>query len=209
MSVRLRGRCVRPPRRKHSVPDARPSEGGEGKKLGDPRRDPGHAVGGPEDVQEDRRPRRDEHLHGGGVLMIRFAAVILAVLLLASGSRGEEGEPPRIFLEKKIFEETSTGRKNFYEVHTVSQGEGLWRIPRGDPDGQGSPEEGAVGLPGRREGGERFHSRRGRDRRRNDRPGSYREVFREEARDRRRTTAGSPNPRDHPRPIRRPGPSRG
>jgi len=35
--------------------------------------------------------------------MIRFAAVILAVLLLASGSRGEEGEPPRIFLEKKVY----------------------------------------------------------------------------------------------------------
>ena len=63
--------------------------------------------------------------------MIRFAAVILAVLLLASGSRGEEGEPPRIFLEKKIFEETSTGRKNFYEVHTVSKGESLWRILSG------------------------------------------------------------------------------
>src|SRR4030067_2613698 len=132
MSVRLRGRCVRPPRRKHSVPDARPSEGGEGKKLGDPRRDPGHAVGGPEDVQEDRRPRRDEHIRGGGVLMIRFAAVILAVLLLASGSRGEEGEPPRIFLEKKIFEETSTGRKNFYAGHTVSKGESLGTRLRGE-----------------------------------------------------------------------------
>ena len=60
--------------------------------------------------------------------MIRYAAVILAVLLLASGSRGEEAERPRIYLEKKIFEETSTGRKTFYEVHTVSQGETLWKI---------------------------------------------------------------------------------
>jgi hypothetical protein len=60
--------------------------------------------------------------------MVRIAAVVLAVLLMASGSRGDEGERPRIFLEKKIFSETSTGRKNFYEVHTVSKGENLWKI---------------------------------------------------------------------------------
>ncbi len=60
--------------------------------------------------------------------MVRFAAVVLALLLVASGSRGDEGERPRIFLEKKIFSETSTGRKNFYEVHTVSKGESLWKI---------------------------------------------------------------------------------
>ena len=63
--------------------------------------------------------------------MIRYAAVILAFLLLASGSRGEEAERPRIYLEKKIFEETSMGRKTFYEVHTVSQGETLWKILSG------------------------------------------------------------------------------
>ncbi|MGZ8446849.1 MAG: LysM peptidoglycan-binding domain-containing protein [Candidatus Deferrimicrobiaceae bacterium] len=60
--------------------------------------------------------------------MIRYAAGFLAVLLLASGSRGEEAERPRIYLEKKIFEETSKGRKTFYEVHTISQGETLWKI---------------------------------------------------------------------------------
>jgi hypothetical protein len=60
--------------------------------------------------------------------MIRYAAVILAVLLLASGSRGEEAERPRIYLEKKIFEESSMGRKTFYEVHTISKGESLWKI---------------------------------------------------------------------------------
>lgn len=63
--------------------------------------------------------------------MVRIAAIILAVLLTASGSRGQEGERPRIFLEKKIFSETSTGRKNFYEVHTVSKGENLWKILSG------------------------------------------------------------------------------
>jgi hypothetical protein len=60
--------------------------------------------------------------------MIRYAAVFLSVLLLASGSRGEEAKRPRIYLEKKIFEETSMGRKTFYEVHTISKGETLWKI---------------------------------------------------------------------------------
>jgi len=60
--------------------------------------------------------------------MVRFAAVVLALLLMVPGSRGEGEERPTIFLEKKIFSETSTGRKNFYEVHTVSKGENLWKI---------------------------------------------------------------------------------
>lgn len=63
-------------------------------------------------------------------MMVRFAAVVLALLLMASGSRGEEGERPKIFLEKKIFSETSKGQKHFYEVHTVSKGENLWKILR-------------------------------------------------------------------------------
>ncbi len=62
--------------------------------------------------------------------MVRFAAVVLALLLMVSGSRGEGEERPTIFLEKKIFSETSPGRKNFYEVHTVSKGESLWKILR-------------------------------------------------------------------------------
>ncbi|TFG58119.1 MAG: LysM peptidoglycan-binding domain-containing protein, partial [Deltaproteobacteria bacterium] len=85
-------------------------------------------MGEPEDVQVDRSSRGRVHLHGGGILMIRFAAVVLALLLMVSGSRGEGEERPTIFLEKKIFSETSTGRKNFYEVHTVSKGENLWKI---------------------------------------------------------------------------------
>jgi hypothetical protein len=63
--------------------------------------------------------------------MVRIAAVVLALLLMASGSRGDQGERPRIFLEKKIFAETSEGRKSFYEVHTVLKGENLWKIFRG------------------------------------------------------------------------------
>ncbi len=61
--------------------------------------------------------------------MVRIAAAVLAVLFLATGSRGEE-ERPRIYLEKKIFAETSEGKKSFYEVHTVSEGESLWKILR-------------------------------------------------------------------------------
>lgn len=61
--------------------------------------------------------------------MFRFGSAVLAFLLLATGSRGEE-ERPRIYLEKKIFAETSTGKKSFYEVHTVSEGESLWKILR-------------------------------------------------------------------------------
>ena len=35
---------------------------------------------------------------------------------------------PKIFLEKKVFAETREGKKSFYEVHTVSEGENLWKI---------------------------------------------------------------------------------
>jgi len=62
--------------------------------------------------------------------MLRRMAVVLMLLLMASGSRGEEADRPKIFLEKKIFAESSAGRKSFYEVHTVAKGESLWKILR-------------------------------------------------------------------------------
>lgn len=62
--------------------------------------------------------------------MYRRMAVVLMILFMASGSRGDEAERPKIFLEKKIFTESSAGRKNFYEVHTVAKGESLWKILR-------------------------------------------------------------------------------
>lgn len=61
-------------------------------------------------------------------MMIRRLAVVLVLLLMASGSRGDEADRPKIFLEKKIFAETLAGKKNFYEVHTVAEGESLWKI---------------------------------------------------------------------------------
>ncbi|MGW8284876.1 MAG: LysM peptidoglycan-binding domain-containing protein [Candidatus Deferrimicrobiaceae bacterium] len=62
--------------------------------------------------------------------MYRRMAVVLMLLLMASGSRGDEADRPKIFLEKKIFTESSAGRKSFYEVHTVAEGESLWKILR-------------------------------------------------------------------------------
>jgi len=51
-----------------------------------------------------------------------------AVLLLGVAALAQEEERPKIFLEKKIFADTSEGKKSFYEVHTVSEGESLWKI---------------------------------------------------------------------------------
>lgn len=51
-----------------------------------------------------------------------------ALLLSAAAVGAREDERPRIFLEKKIFAETSAGKKSFYEVHAVEEGESLWRI---------------------------------------------------------------------------------
>ncbi len=68
------------------------------------------------------------HIHGRRVLR---AAVILAgvsALLIGAAAAAQEEERPKIFLEKKIFADTSDGKKSFYEVHTVSEGESLWKI---------------------------------------------------------------------------------
>lgn len=57
-----------------------------------------------------------------------FIAAGAAVLLLGAVALAQDEERPKIFLEKKIFADTSEGKKSFYEVHTVSEGENLWRI---------------------------------------------------------------------------------
>lgn len=57
------------------------------------------------------------------------AAAAAAVLLLAAAAWAEQdGALPRIYLEKKIFAEEKGGTKSFYEVHTVAEGENLWKI---------------------------------------------------------------------------------
>lgn len=56
-----------------------------------------------------------------------FLAAAAATLLLAVAASAQE-ERPKIFLEKKIFADSSEGKKSFYEVHTVAEGENLWKI---------------------------------------------------------------------------------
>jgi len=58
----------------------------------------------------------------------RGTATIAVLVLLAAAAAASAEELPKIFLEKRIFAETTEGRKSFYEVHTVSQGESLWKI---------------------------------------------------------------------------------
>jgi len=61
---------------------------------------------------------------------LRRAAILAAAacLLVSAAVRGQEEERPKIYLEKKIFADISEGKKSFYEVHTVSEGENLWKI---------------------------------------------------------------------------------
>ena len=68
------------------------------------------------------------HIHRRGILRPGFLAVGATVLLLGVAAPAQEEERPKIFLEKKIFADTSEGKKNFYEVHTVMEGESFWRI---------------------------------------------------------------------------------
>lgn len=59
--------------------------------------------------------------------MRRWAAAALCLFTAAAQAE----EMPKIFLEKRVFAETSEGKKSFYEVHTVSKGENLWKILEG------------------------------------------------------------------------------
>lgn len=66
-------------------------------------------------------------MNGRWLLPLLAAALLSAV---PSARAQDEAEPPRIFLEKKVFAEDRKGKKSFYEVHTVTQGESLWKILR-------------------------------------------------------------------------------
>jgi hypothetical protein len=68
------------------------------------------------------------HIHGRRVLRDWGIVAGVAALLIASAAAAQEEERPKIFLEKKIFADTSGGKKSFYEVHAVSEGESLWKI---------------------------------------------------------------------------------
>ena len=56
-----------------------------------------------------------------------FRAAGAAILLLAVAALAQE-DRPKIFLEKKVFADIFGGKKSFYEVHIVSEGENLWKI---------------------------------------------------------------------------------
>lgn len=59
----------------------------------------------------------------------RALTAAFAAFVLARGAAGAQDDAmPRIFLEKKIFAETKSGKKSFYEVHAVEEGESLWKI---------------------------------------------------------------------------------
>ena len=62
-----------------------------------------------------------------GAAVCAAAALFLAV---PSPAGAREEEKPRIFLEKRVFAEDRSGKKSFYEVHAVEEGESLWKILR-------------------------------------------------------------------------------
>jgi len=57
-------------------------------------------------------------------------ALLLAAALIPAfpGAAQETGEPPKIFLERKVYSHTSGGRRSFYETYTVEKGDTLWKI---------------------------------------------------------------------------------
>lgn len=55
-------------------------------------------------------------------------AVAAALALLPAAAGAGADETPKIFLERKVFAETKAGKKSFYEVHAVEEGENLWKI---------------------------------------------------------------------------------
>ena len=60
----------------------------------------------------------------GRAVIAAFAALVLA----RAPAGAQDDGMPRIFLEKKVFAETKSGKKSFYEVHAVAEGESLWKI---------------------------------------------------------------------------------
>jgi LysM repeat protein len=56
-------------------------------------------------------------------------ALALAAMFPAfPGAAQESGEPPQIFLERKVYSHTSGGKRSFYETYTVEKGDTLWKI---------------------------------------------------------------------------------
>ncbi|HEX9190739.1 MAG TPA: LysM peptidoglycan-binding domain-containing protein [Candidatus Deferrimicrobiaceae bacterium] len=56
------------------------------------------------------------------------ALAFAAMLPAFPGPAQEGGEPPQIFLERKIYSHTSGGKRSFYEPYTLEKGDTLWKI---------------------------------------------------------------------------------
>jgi LysM domain len=55
-------------------------------------------------------------------------ALLLAAILPGAASAQDGEEPPRIFLEKKVYSDTADGKQSFFETYTVEKGDTLWKI---------------------------------------------------------------------------------
>ena len=55
-------------------------------------------------------------------------ALFLAAMLPGAAAAREGEELPRIFLEKKVYSDTSGGKRSFFETRTVEKGDTLWKI---------------------------------------------------------------------------------
>jgi len=55
-------------------------------------------------------------------------ALLLAAMLAGPVAAQEGEEPPRIFFEKKVYSDTSSGKQSFFETYTVEKGDTLWKI---------------------------------------------------------------------------------
>jgi LysM repeat protein len=55
-------------------------------------------------------------------------ALLLAAMVSGAAAAREGDDLPRIFLEKKVYSDTTGGKQSFFETHTVEKGDTLWKI---------------------------------------------------------------------------------
>ena len=55
-------------------------------------------------------------------------ALLLAAMLPGAAAAQDREDPPRIFLEKKVYSDTAGGKQSFFETYTVEKGDTLWKI---------------------------------------------------------------------------------
>ncbi|HEX9849814.1 LysM peptidoglycan-binding domain-containing protein [Candidatus Deferrimicrobium sp.] len=59
---------------------------------------------------------------------ILSVALLLAATMPGAAAARNGEDPPRIFLEKKVFSDTAGGKRSFFETYTVEKGDTLWKI---------------------------------------------------------------------------------